>query len=268
MQENEIIGKTSHHIISKIQNVDSNWSDFFHQIAQHKSNIVFEHYHLLSSKRYKVHASSSEKGFFTTIFEELNLNNEGLRKRDILNKTLHLTKHSIDSIRDSIFWINKNANIIYVNEAVCRNLQYSEQELLSMWVFDVDPIFPKENWENHWESIIKEGSITIETIHRQKSGLEIPVEVTTNLVEFEGVKYNCAVARDISKRKLAEEYLKNIENQFEAVFEKAADALFIADAHTGIILKANHTASKLLLKPIDDIIGMHQSQLHPSQNKE
>ncbi|MFZ4591830.1 MAG: PAS domain S-box protein, partial [Ignavibacteria bacterium] len=51
-------------------------------------------------------------------------------------------------------------------------------------------------------------------------------------------------------------------------FEVAADAMFIAETDTGIILEANQAASRLLLLPHDSIVGLHQSKLHPPLNKE
>ncbi len=63
--------------------------------------------------------------------------------------------------------------------------------------------------------------------------------------------------------------LQESEERFRALFEGAPDAIFLAKAETGIIIDANPAASKLLLKPRDEIIGLHQSQLHPaSRNQE
>lgn len=53
------------------------------------------------------------------------------------------------------------------------------------------------------------------------------------------------------------------EFEFRSLFENAADAIFIADIQTGIILDANEKASKMMGKPTEDIIGLHQSELHP-----
>ncbi|MCB0750165.1 MAG: PAS domain S-box protein, partial [Ignavibacteriae bacterium] len=126
---------------------------------------------------------------------------ETLAKRTRLIDQLQLTQYSIDNIADSIFWIDRSAKFHYVNNAACKNLGYSKEELLNMNIFDVDPVFPKDKLEDHWQEIIKTGSIVIETIHRTKDGKDIPVEVTTNFVEYNGSQYNCAIARNITERK-------------------------------------------------------------------
>ena len=70
---------------------------------------------------------------------------------------------------------------------------------------------------------------------------------------------------NITERKIAENALIESEMQFKSLFENAADAIFIADKNTGIILNANKAASILLEKPISDIVGIHQTQLHPPE---
>ena len=72
----------------------------------------------------------------------------------------------------------------------------------------------------------------------------------------------------VVRRRQTAEALRESQKQFKAFFEKAADAIFIADSKTGIIVDANRTASQLLQKPIDQIIGLHQSELHPKKEQE
>ena len=59
--------------------------------------------------------------------------------------------------------------------------------------------------------------------------------------------------------------IRETEERFKNLFDSAPDAIFLADKETGIIVDANHTASKLLGKPVAEIIGMHQSRLHPQR---
>jgi len=70
-------------------------------------------------------------------------------------------------------------------------------------------------------------------------------------------------AQLFSRQKEVEEYLLESESQFRSLFDNAADAIFIADAESGIIVNANKTVEKLMKLPIEQIIGMHQKDLHP-----
>jgi len=141
---------------------------------------------------------------------------QDITNQRLAEETLRLTQYSINNITDSIFWIDKSAKIIFANDSACKNLGYTKDELLKMSVFDVDPNFPKENWENHWNEIIKLGKVTIETIHKTRYGKEIPVEVNTNMIEYGDKIYNCAVARDITERKQVNEELIKAKEVAEA----------------------------------------------------
>ncbi len=70
------------------------------------------------------------------------------------------------------------------------------------------------------------------------------------------------------ERKKIEMILKEKEERYKSLFENARDAVFIADIQTGIIIDANVQAEKLLKKSKDQIIGMHQTELHPPEISE
>ena len=53
--------------------------------------------------------------------------------------------------------------------------------------------------------------------------------------------------------------------KYKHLIETAPDAIFVADTETGMILEANSKAGELLGIPTDQIVGMHQSQLHPPE---
>lgn len=124
---------------------------------------------------------------------------------------LLIIEHSIDNITDSIFWVDKSGKIFFINSTACKNLGYSEDELLTMTVFDIDTLYTKEQWEKHLHKMGNLNSGIIETIHKRKDGSTIPVEVTVNLVRYGKEEYLCGVARDISLRKEAEAKQKELE---------------------------------------------------------
>ena len=69
-------------------------------------------------------------------------------------------------------------------------------------------------------------------------------------------------------RKRAEEELQKSERKYRKLFEQLNDAVFLANAETGIILDANEQAEVLLGRTRDEIIGMHQRELHPPDKVE
>jgi PAS domain S-box-containing protein len=64
---------------------------------------------------------------------------------------------------------------------------------------------------------------------------------------------------------LTKDKLYESEKKHQTLIEKANDAIFLADAETGLIIDANKKAEKMIGEPLEKIIGMHQSQLHPKE---
>ena len=56
--------------------------------------------------------------------------------------------------------------------------------------------------------------------------------------------------------------------RYQILFENAPDAIFITDSESGVISDANPAASKLLLRPHHEIVGLHQTKLHPPVKKD
>jgi diguanylate cyclase (GGDEF)-like protein/PAS domain S-box-containing protein len=118
---------------------------------------------------------------------------------------LKLSKFAMDNAFDEIYWLDKGGNIRYVNNKASETLSYSRDEMLRMAIPDIDPDFPREHWQEHWESLKRDKSQFFETRHRCKDGRIVPVEVSANYIRMGEIEYNVAFCRDISKRKEAEQ---------------------------------------------------------------
>jgi len=62
--------------------------------------------------------------------------------------------------------------------------------------------------------------------------------------------------------------LAESEERYRKLMESANDAILVADAETGHILDANLKAEELTGIPVKDLIGMHQSGLHPPEGRD
>ncbi len=148
-----------------------------------------------------------------------------ITERKVVEDALRLTQLSVDRAADLVHWITPDGDLLYVSDANCRRHGYSRDEMLGMTVFDIDPLMTREAWCDHWQDLKEHGSLRFETAHRAKDGEVFPVEVTANFVEHNGKEYDFAFARDISRRKKAEEDLRIAKEEVEAAnrdLERAA----------------------------------------------
>lgn len=69
----------------------------------------------------------------------------------------------------------------------------------------------------------------------------------------------------MSNRKEATEDLTIL---YKILFDEGLDAVFVADAETGLIFDCNEAAAELVGRPKTELIGMHQRLLHPEVRTE
>ncbi|HEX5330256.1 PAS domain S-box protein, partial [Sulfuricurvum sp.] len=173
-----------------------------------------------------------------------------LTEKKEAEERLLLKKFALDHIQDAVFMIDENARFHYVNQGACTALGYSREEFESMNVGDVDPDWPAERWNEHWEILKELGSITMELRHRRKDGTIFPVEVSANYIEFGDKHYNMAIARDITERKAAEKELLLVDKALNNTTEAAY--IFINEH----VVQVNDGACKMLGYSREELISM------------
>jgi len=86
----------------------------------------------------------------------------------------------------------------------------------------------------------------------------------TNISLTDGV--SIGIGRDITKRKRAEDALRESENRYRILFDAALDGICLADTETGLIIDCNQALADLVGRERAELIGHSQTILHPPSN--
>lgn len=97
-----------------------------------------------------------------------------------------------------------------------------------------------------------------------KSRLEDLVQERT----AELISTNEHLLSEMLEREKAEKALMESEKKYKDLLEAAHDAIFVADAVTGTIIHANWKACDLTGRPLNELIGLHQTELHSEEDAE
>jgi PAS domain S-box-containing protein len=157
------------------------------------------------------------------------------RELGIKNDALQMANFSIENVNDAIYWILEDGRIFRVNEAACKTLGYTSEELQGFRVSDLDPNFSQDRWQESWRELKAQKSLKLETKHRTKTGSILEVEVVANFMEYGGKEFNCAIVRDITEHRKIEHQLQQVQ-KMESVGRLAGGVAHDFNNMLGVIL--------------------------------
>jgi PAS domain S-box-containing protein len=154
---------------------------------------------------------------------------------------------------------------IEVNEAACRMLGYTREELFAMGPADILPQELRPLTHTIIQQAETQEIFLIETRLQRKDGTTFPVESSARLITFRGRRVWLSLIRDISERKRAEDALHESEGRYRALFDRSLDCAYLND-FSGNFIDANQSTLKLLGYTRDEVKSLNfASLLTPDQ---
>ncbi len=154
---------------------------------------------------------------------------------------------------DAILIHDLAGNIIDFNAGVLRLFGYEKNEIRKLKIADVHPADQKAKFVKALKNVAEKGSVNIEVNLFRKNGDTFLAEVSSSLIEIGGSKVVQAVVRDISERREAETRLRESEERYRELVEKAGAAVLIDD-RTGKLQYCN--------KRLAEIFGYSLQEVH------
>ena len=166
---------------------------------------------------------------------------------------------------DALFHGDINGNFIMVNDKAIEFTAYTKEELLSMNMYDLFSAEELKEKPLRYDLVNKGENVIFEREIFRRDGKKVLTEMNSKILP-DGT-YICLM-KDISKRKQAEDALKESEERYRSLFEDSPDAIIVADAKSGTIIDANHAASHLTGRSIEELIGLDHCKLYSEKEQE
>lgn len=148
---------------------------------------------------------------------------------------------------DSIFITDSSTlNLLDVNEHAARRLGYTRKQLLHLPAEVISPPMDLEHRAETLRQLWKTGTVTFEHVHKCKDGAQMPVEVSSRVVEYGGQLAIQSFVRDITERKEAQKKVA----LYQETLDYLGEAIAITDLE-GCYLEQNR-AHRLLLEYCND----------------
>jgi PAS domain S-box-containing protein len=170
---------------------------------------------------------------------------------------LHLLKDLINQANDAIFIVSPETGyLLDFNDTAHKILGYTRKELLNMRVPDIClSVTDNSSFDIKVKEARGKGYLFFEGEQKRKDGSTFTVELNVRYISNRKNDYLIVIARDITRRKMAEEALKESEKRYEDLYDNAPDMFVSVDVKTAKILRCNQTVATALGYSKKEIIG-------------
>ncbi|QDT10872.1 PAS domain S-box protein [Planctomycetes bacterium K23_9] len=177
-------------------------------------------------------------------------------------RALERAQRALDTSHEAIFWVRQDTTIAYANQAACERLQYSQQELQSMTISDIDPDMRSlDALEMRKTQVNEQKKDLFQTIHQRKNGTLIPVEISSSMIEFDDEEFFCTFVRDITARLARQQLLETRTAELQLFFDALPLAAITADIERRIT-RVNPAFADMFGYDAKDLVGQSTEKLY------
>ena len=131
---------------------------------------------------------------------------------------------------------------VEVNDAACRMLGYRREELIGQPLLTIQVDFDEASLAAAIADLLQAGRREFDARHRCKDGGILDVRLSASVVQLHGRDYVVGVWRDMTASKAAEASLREREEIFSAIVNRAVEGMLLVDAETLAFTEFNDAA--------------------------
>jgi PAS domain S-box-containing protein len=156
-----------------------------------------------------------------------------------------------------------DGSVITANKVMTVMTQCSHKELQKSNLFN---LFSSLDSDRIYKALDRRGTVShFHTRIKRRDKSLVNVLLDASKIRIQDKELLQVRFQDTSESKKAEERIKASEEKYRGLFEEAMDAIFVADAETGILLDCNRAATRMVGRKKSEIIGKPQQMLHPPE---
>lgn len=167
-------------------------------------------------------------------------------------ENLQLFNFALDKSADAIYWFTFDTQFFYVNDAACKQLGYTKQELLTMKLSDIDKDY-KKNTPDFLIHIRQKQYICFESQQTRHDGSTFPVSISASYFCDASKEFICAFGRDITEEKEKQELIIQQNNALKNSLQDKE-----------VLIKEIHHRVKNNLEVISSLLQM-QNRREPNE---
>lgn len=186
-----------------------------------------------------------------------------ITERKHAEEELRRFKFMIDNAGDAYLFADLNGRVRYANRTACQLLGYTEEELLNLAVFDVDPTYTPDRHRALADDLARVERVPpFETTLRRKDGSTVEVEMNVSRVVIGGAPHLLAVGRDISERRRAADAIRRTSYENQIILDSVPAMIWFKDANN-IIRRVNRHAAEFAGLAPHEMEGRSAYDLNP-----
>ena len=194
---------------------------------------------------------------------------DGLVTEEALRESEERYRAIFEQAADSVVLFDvETGAFVEFNDKAHQNLGYSREEFRKLRIPDFEVIESAEEVAKHIEKIVKEGADTFETRQRTKGGEIRDIQVSARAVSVSGRRFIQSIWRDITEHKRAEEAIRESEERFRTLTERASEGISVVGAEGTILYESPSIERILGYRPEDRVGKQPFESLHPDDVSE